>query len=291
MNCNICPRACNVNRTTTFGYCGKDECLQIAKVMLHYGEEPFLTKHNGASGAIFFAGCNLKCIYCQNYDISNGSGKPVTVDKLINIFKQLETAGANNIDLVTPTHYAKLIYTALKKYKPSIPVIYNCGGYESEDTIVQLAKVVDIFLFDLKYYDDNLAIKYSAAPNYFRYAGSAIKKAASLKPNKFISKQMVSGVVVRHLCLPSHINDSKQILSWISENLGNSTYVSLMSQYVPMYKAKDYPEINRTLKPIEYKVVVNHAIKLGLKNVFVQDISSSTTEFIPDFNNPGDFKF
>lgn len=290
MNCNLCPRKCNVKRTTSFGFCKKPSRLQISKVMLHYGEEPYLTATpNSPSGAIFFAGCNLKCVYCQNYDISNGDGKTTSVKKLANLFSQLVQAGATNIDLVTPTHYANLIYKALKLNSPNVPVIYNCGGYESIDTITKLAEVVDIFLFDLKYCDNNLAAKYSSAPNYFEFATNAIITANKLKPNKFKNGQLISGVVIRHLCLPSHTDDSIKILDWISANIGSNALVSLMSQYLPMGNAKNYPEINRTLKPLEYKLVVNHAVKLGLKNVLTQDISSNTDELIPDFKSSDNF--
>lgn len=195
MNCNLCPRNCLANRKNNLGFCQKTNKIEICKVMLHYGEEPFLT-NGGASGAIFFAGCNLKCVYCQNWQISNGNGKDVTVMGLVKLFKKLEKAGANNIDLVTPTHYSDLIYEALKIYKPQIPVIYNCGGYESASQIAKMCEVVDIFLFDLKYYSDTLSIKYSSAPHYFDYATKAIMCAVDNKPNKFINNQMISGVAL-----------------------------------------------------------------------------------------------
>ena len=282
MNCTLCPRNCKTNRTTNLGFCNKITTMEISKVMLHYGEEPFLT-HNGPSGAIFFAGCNLKCVYCQNYNISNGNGKTVTVETLVNLFKQLEAAGANNIDLVTPTHFSDLIYDALKMYKPQIPVIYNCGGYESVATIKKLCNVVDIFLFDLKYYNDSLAIKYSSAPNYFTFATTAINTALKLKTNKYNANQLIQGVAIRHLCLPSHTQDSLSILNWIAQT-DPTLPVSIMSQYVPMHKAASYDEINRPLRPLEYKIVVNHAKKLKLNNAFVQELCSNSTEMVPDFN-------
>ena len=282
MNCNLCPRACNVDRQVSTGFCSQVGTMQISKVMLHYGEEPFLT-HGGASGAIFFAGCNLKCVYCQNYQISNGNGKNVSVDGLISLFKQLEAAGAQNIDLVTPTHFADLILKALKIYKPRVPVIYNCGGYESANIIEQLCQVIDIFLFDLKYCDDNLAIKYSKAPNYFSFATTAITTAIKLKPNIYKNNQLIQGVAIRHLCLPSHTTDSLNILNWIA-NTNKSLPVSIMSQYVPMHKAKDFAQINRPLKPLEYKIVVNHAKKIGLNNALIQELCSNTTEMLPNFN-------
>lgn len=289
MNCNLCPRNCSANRKSKLGFCQKTNKIQISKVMLHYGEEPYLTS-GGASGAIFFAGCNLKCAYCQNWQISNGNGKNVTVMGLVKIFKKLEKAGADNIDLVTPTHYSHLIYQALKVYKPKIPIIYNCGGYESAIEIEKMCEVIDIFLFDLKYYSDTLAIRYSSAPHYFDYATTAIKMAIANKPNKFINNQLVSGVAIRHLCLPNNTRDSIAVLEWIGKNCPGVP-VSLMSQYVPMYKAENYPEINRVIKPLEYKIVVGKAIKLNL-NAFTQDLDSATTQMLPDFcKQDKQFKF
>lgn len=282
MICNLCARNCNINRNISVGYCLKNNCLEISKVMLHYGEEPFLT-NGGPSGAIFFAGCNLKCVYCQNHQISNGVGKQITVDTLVNIFKQLEDAGANNIDLVSPTHYSSLIMQALKIYKPKVPVIYNCGGYENPETIKELCNFIDIFLFDLKYHNNSLAIKYSNAPNYFNVATCCIKTATELKPNKYYNGQLLQGVAIRHLCLPNCTDDSKKILDWIAKT-NNNLPVSIMSQYVPMHKACDFLEINRTLKPLEYKIIVNHAKKLNLNNALIQELSSNTTQLLPDFN-------
>lgn len=289
MNCNLCPRNCNVDRKNNLGFCSKPSAMQISKVMLHYGEEPYLT-NGGASGAIFFAGCNLKCVYCQNWQISNGDGKPVTVLGLVDIFKQLENAGADNIDLVTPTHYSDLIYEALKIYKPKVPVIYNCGGYESLSQIKKMCEVIDVFLFDLKYCDEKLAIKYSSAPHYFRYATQAIMCAIANKPNTYTHNQLTSGVAIRHLCLPNSTKDSISVLEWIGKNCP-SIPVSIMSQYVPMHQAESYPEINRVLKPLEYKVVINKAIPLNL-NALTQDMNSATTQMLPDFNKQDkQFKF
>ena len=217
MNCNLCPRQCNTNRNILKGYCQKDNKIEISKVMLHFGEEPFLAKEN-KSGAIFFAGCNLRCVYCQNFEISRGYGKKVSPKGLANLFKQLEDAGANNIDLVTPTQYTKQIIDALKIYKPKIPVIYNCGGYELPSVIKNLCKYIDIFLFDLKYCDNSLSLKYSSAANYFEYATSSILAASQNKPNRWKNNLLMQGVAIRHLCLPSHTQDSKNVIDWISKN-------------------------------------------------------------------------
>lgn len=285
MLCNICPRGCNINRETNVGYCGINDKIEISKVMLHYGEEPFLTKDNKPSGAIFFAGCNLKCVYCQNYEISNSRGKQISIETLVSLYKQLEDAGASNIDLVTPTHFSNLIIESLKIYKPKIPVIFNCGGYESIETIKNLLNYVDVFLFDFKYFDDKYAIKYSKAPHYFETASKAIALAIKNKPNIFSDGQMTQGVVIRHLCIPTLTEDSKHVLEYIANNFGKDTYISLMSQFTPTINTNSFPEINRKLKPIEYKIVLNYAIKLGLNHVLIQDLSSSGEEMIPDFKH------
>ena len=282
MNCNLCPRGCQTDRVTSVGFCQKTNTAEISKVMLHCGEEPFLATNN-KSGAIFFAGCNLKCVYCQNYQISRGTGKPVSAKTLANLFLQLEQAGADNIDLVTPTHYANAIIDALKLYKPKIPIIYNCGGYESAEKIKELCKYVDIFLFDLKYYDNSLAIKYSSAPNYFEFATQAILTASKLKKTIWKNGTLIQGVSIRHLVLPSHTDDSINILKWINQNLTKSSPISIMSQYIPYGNANKYPEINRKIKPIEYKIVLNFAKNMKNKNIYIQDSESATDQMIPDF--------
>ena len=289
MSCNLCPRQCKTDRIANFGFCGKTNIAEISKVMIHEGEEPFLTKHN-KSGAIFFAGCNLKCVYCQNYQISNGSGKQISPQILANLFVQLEKAGAENIDLVTPTHYADAIIAALKIYKPKIPVIYNCGGYESTDKIIELCKYIDIFLFDLKYYDNTLAVRYSSAPNYFEYATKAILAAIKHKKNIWQNEILLQGVAIRHLVLPTHTDDSVKILDWINNNIPTTSPISIMSQYIPYGKADKYPEINRKIKPIEYKIVLNFAKNMKNQNIFIQEVNSATECMIPDFTN-GDSKF
>ena len=261
--------------------------------MLHKFEEPCISgnneyvENNPGSGAIFFCGCNLRCIYCQNHDISQAkSGKPVTINGLVDIFKQLENAGALNINLVTPTHYTKQIVEALKIYKPSIPIVWNSSGYENTEAMNELSGLVDIFLMDFKYFDNDIANKLSTAPNYPDIAKNAILKARQLIPNDEINEigYMKKGLIVRHLVLPNMTQDSKNILEWIQKNLGQKTIVSLMSQYVPMHKAINHPQIGRKLKPIEYKTVVSYAQKLGFSNAYVQELSSSDTIYTPDFN-------
>ena len=287
--CNFCPRKCPVDRTKNIGFCGASDKILINKIMLHYWEEPIIsgtkqTKKRG-SGAIFFGHCNLKCVYCQNYDISHGDyGKFYTIEELSNVFKQLEEKGATNINLVTPTHYSLYILQALKLYKPKIPVVWNTGGYESANIVEKLGGYVDIFLTDFKYFDNNLAIKYSSAPNYKENAISALKAMRKVCPQDIIKDGLMQkGIIVRHLVLPSHTQDSKDVLKTIFQVLGKNAIVSLLSQYIPVGKASLYPEINRRLKPVEYKIVKNYMYSLGLDG-FVQELESASTKYIPDFD-------
>lgn len=287
--CLSCPRECKINRENQLGFCGANNQIQINKIMLHYWEEPIVsgteqTPKQG-SGVIFFSHCNLKCVYCQNYEIShNNFGNFHTPQELAQVFKKLEEQGAANINLVTPTHYALQILEALKIYKPNIPVVWNTGGYESAEIIKKLDGFVDVFLTDFKYYDNALAIKYSSAPNYLENCVSALKEMKKICPNDLIENGLIQkGIIVRHLVLPNHTEDSKKVLQTIKQTLGQNTIVSLMSQYIPVGQAKNFPEINRKLKPIEYKVVKNYMYKLGLDG-FVQEMESATTSYIPNFN-------
>ena len=291
--CNICPRKCNVNRINTLGFCKAGKKPKISKVMLHHFEEPPISGGNG-SGAIFFSSCTLKCVYCQNFNISTCSeGKEVSVETLASLFKQLEEAGANNINLVTPTHYTEQIVEALNIYKPQIPIVWNTSGFESAKTIKMLKDYVDIYLTDFKYFSSDLSGKFSLAPNYFEECSKSTLQMRENQPEDiFENGLMKKGIIIRHLCLPNQTKDSEKIIDWIYENLGNKTYLSLMSQYVPMGNAEKYPEINRKIKPVEYKILVNKLNKLEFINVFLQDYSSASTEFTPDFDEKdSDFKF
>lgn len=284
--CNICPRNCNINRDNKIGFCKAHNKPIISKVMLHYFEEPPISSGNG-SGAIFFSSCTLKCVYCQNYEISTEcQGKEISITTLVSLFKQLESAGANNINLVTPTHFTEQIIEALKIYKPKIPIIWNTSGYEKAETIQKLAGLVDIFLTDFKYFSSKISAKLSLAPDYFETCSKATLEMRKIQPNDvFENGLMKKGIIIRHLCLPNQTKDSEKIIDWIYENLGNETYLSLMSQYVPMGNANLFPEINRKIKPIEYKILINKLNKLGFKNVFLQDYSSASEEFTPDFQD------
>ena len=290
--CELCPRKCNIDRSKTTGFCNSGDKIKISKVMLHYFEEPIISGEDsdqsktGGSGAIFFANCNLKCCYCQNYEISSdGDGKEVSISTLANIFKQLEQTGAYNINLVTPTHYTNQIIEALKLYRPNIPIIWNTSGYESVESIKNIKDYVDIYLTDLKYFSSEISLKYSKAHDYFAQASESIIQMRKNQPNDIIENGLMKkGLIVRHLVLPNQTEDSQHIIDWINENLGNKTFVSLMSQYVPMANAKAFVELNRKIKPIEYKILVNKLKKLGFINTFTQELSSAQTCFTPDFS-------
>lgn len=255
--------------------------------MFHHYEEPFISgeENEVGSGAIFFTGCNLKCVFCQNEPISHGNkGEDISIERLAEIFKELEQGGALNINLVTPTHFANQIVQAFKIYRPNIPIVWNSSGYETLEMLELIKDYVDIFLVDLKYMDNALALRYSGASTYVQTATECIKRMKQLQPQDvFVNGKMKKGVVVRHLVLPSHTADSLKCLDFIAEHLGNKTYVSIMSQYEPRYNASKYAEINRKLTPLEYKRVVSHALKLNLTNALVQDLSSADSKYTPKF--------
>ena len=284
----MCPRNCNVDKITKTGFCKAGEKVQIAKIMLHHWEEPVISGDEGTkgSGAIFFSHCNLKCVYCQNYEISHFDiGKEYTEKELSQIFKDLENQGALNINLVTPTHYSENILKALKIYKPNIPVIWNSGGYDDPNVIEKLKGYVDIFLMDFKYFSNELALKYSKCANYFEYCTQTLKKIRQICPeDKIENGLMKKGLIIRHLILPNGILDSKKVLDWVATNLGTQTFISLMSQYTPQGNLVNYTQISRKLKPLEYKIVEKHLLKLGFKNGFVQNLDSANACFIPDFS-------
>jgi len=283
MNCNICPRNCNVNRNNSVGFCNSQN-LKVNKVMVHFWEEPIISGKLG-SGAIFFSGCNLKCIYCQNYQISSQNyGANITKENLITLIKTLEEKGVNNINFVTPTHFTNQIIEALKIYKPKVPIVWNTSGYEKSDTIEKLKDFVDIFLFDLKYFDSNLSLEYSGAKDYFKYASESLIKIREIIKEDIIENGiMKKGIIIRHLMLPKSSNDSIKIIDFINEKLGNKVYFSLLNQYLPYYKAKEHPILKNKVSFLEYKRVVKHLINLGFDNAFVQESSASDECFIPDF--------
>lgn len=287
MLCNGCPRGCNVDRDKSVGVCGVPFAPKVAKAYLHKWEEPCISGEKG-SGTVFFSGCNLKCVFCQNYDISSeAKGKVISVQRLAEIFRELEEKGATNINLVSPSHYADAIIKALDIYRPSIPIVYNSNGYDSLETLEKLKGYVDIFLVDFKYADSDLALKYSRASDYVDIAKSNILKMRELVPHEeFDGEVMKRGVIIRHLILPNHVDNSLKVLEWISENVKNP-FISLMGQYVPMYKAKEFEEISRPLKPIEYKIVEKKMLKLGLIHGYTQELSSAEACYTPKFDMEG----
>ena len=284
--CNICPRHCNIDRSLNIGFCGANNNIKVAKHMLHMWEEPIISGTNG-SGAIFFSHCNLKCVYCQNAEISAfGNGKEFTTQQFIDIIKDLENLGAHNINLVTPSHYSHQIIQALKMYKPKVPVVWNSNGYENVETIRQLKDIVDIYLVDMKYMDNNLSLILSGAKDYPSVCQNAILQMRANQPEDIVENGLMKkGIIIRHLVIPGEIQNSFSVLDWIKSSLGKDIFVSLMAQYTPYHKAKSMSKYNRTLKPIEYKRVLNHLTNLGLNNGFQQELTSSSTCYIPDFNN------
>ena len=288
MICNSCPRKCNVDRSIRVGVCGVGEMPRVAKAYLHKWEDPIISGKNG-SGTVFFSGCNLKCVFCQNYKIShNNYGKYITYDKLAEIFKNLEEAGASNINLVSPSHYVNAIKKALEIYRPNIPIVYNSSGYDDIESLEVLKDYIDIYLVDFKYFDTTLAERLSKAPNYPEIAKNAILKMREFIPEEVFdeSGMMKKGVVIRHLVLPNHTDDSINILNWIKENIKNP-FVSLMSQYTPMHQAKMIEDINRPLKPIEYKLVEQTMVNLGLTTGYAQELSSANDCYTPVFDCEG----
>lgn len=279
--CNTCPRKCNKNRQSEFGFCGAPEKLKVAHVGLHFWEEPCISGTKG-SGTIFFSHCNLKCVFCQNQILRDGKiGKEISIIHLVEIFKRLEKMGAHNINLVSPSHYSTKIVEALKLYRPKIPIVWNSNGYENLETLDAIAPFVDVFLVDLKFFDSTLSQKLANCPNYFEIASKAVLKMRQILPtDKFENGIMTKGVIVRHLVLPNHTDDSLAIIGFLAKNLQTTT-LSLMSQYTPFGEAKNMPDISRTLKPIEYNRVLRYAQNKMKGVLFAQDVSSASEAYVP----------
>ncbi|MBB1553111.1 MAG: radical SAM protein [Clostridiales bacterium] len=286
--CEICPRKCKVNRYEKKGYCRCDDKVRIALVSKHYFEEPCISGRNG-SGTIFFSNCNLNCVFCQNHDISHGGkGIDVTIERLAEIMLEQQERGANNINLVTPTMYVEQIIKAIdiaKKNGLNIPIVYNTNGYEEVETIKKLNGYIDIYLPDFKYFTNELAIKYSKAPNYFEKVTSAlIEMQSQFDEYVFDGEIMKKGMIVRHLVLPNHIQNSKNVLKWIKDNLRKDIYVSVMAQYFPTYKAIGDELIGRKLSFSEYRKIEQYFYSLDIENGYIQDLGKHEEEFVPDFN-------
>lgn len=289
MKCNLCPRGCNVDRAKETGHCGATDEILLARASVHLWEEPPISGTNG-SGTVFFSGCNLGCVYCQNYEISHMvKGKAVSEERLGEIFNELESKGVNNINLVNPTHYAHKIRNVLLEAKPGIPVVYNSSGYERVSTLKSLEGLVDIYLPDLKYISSDRSEKYSDAADYFDFATKALTEMKRQCPENIFDGNgiMHRGMIVRHLILPQNTNQSIKILEWIKDNLGTDTIISLMSQYTPCGEADKYKELRRKITPREYEKVVSAAEEMGFTTIFTQDYASASENFIPDFDFSG----
>jgi len=287
--CRLCPRACDVNREIgEFGFCGAGERVKLARVALHMWEEPCISGENG-SGTVFFSCCNMKCVYCQNYGISTlNKGYEVTECELADEFMSLQSQGANNINLVTPTHFVPQIIKALdiaKRKGLKLPVVYNCGGYESVETLRRLEGYIDIYMPDIKYFSDKYAVEYSAAPDYFNIAKSALNEMFRQVETPLFDERgiMQRGVIVRHMMLPGLLFETKKIIDYIYDTYKDNVFLSLMSQYTPMPNVKDIPKLNRKINTEHYRSMVDYCVGKGVKNAFIQDETSATESFIPDF--------
>lgn len=287
--CTTCPRNCKINRSESVGFCGVTDTFRVARAALHHWEEPCISGTRG-SGTIFFSGCNLKCVYCQNFEISHNTfGKDISDERLTQIFDELIEQGAHNINLVNPTHYALRLAQLLKNKKPSVPIVYNTSGYEKAETLKELEDIVDIYLTDLKYCDNKVSKKYSKAEDYFNFASDAIREMKRQQPEDIFDSDgiMKKGVIIRSLILPGNISQSMKALDFVADNFGNETIVSLMSQYTPCGHCNEFPTINRRISKREYITVLNHLDSLGFENAYVQELSSAKEEYIPPFDLTG----
>lgn len=314
--CNLCPRECHVDRKSgQTGFCLEDDGIYVARAALHMWEEPCISGSNG-SGTVFFCGCNLRCVYCQNYEIAAGKrGKQISTGRLAEIFISLQEKGAANINLVTPDHYADKVAAAVlmaRKNGLTVPIVYNCSGYTKSEVIRNLSGIVDVFLTDFKYMDSELAAKFSSAPDYPTVAQRALAEMVDITQN-VISKNyidesgenkvnithnmifdrqgmMQKGVIVRHLLLPGHKQNAKDVIRYVYETYGDSVYISLMNQYTPCAGIKlrtDQQELYRKVTKREYEAVVDYAIALGVRNAFIQEGDTAKESFVPEFDGEG----
>ena len=288
-NCTLCPRRCGVDRTAgQLGYCRSSDQMKIARAAAHYWEEPVISGSFG-SGAVFFSGCTLGCAFCQNEAISHqGLGREISTGKLRELLEQLVDEGCQNINLVTATHYLPSILPALYPKLP-VPVVYNCGGYESVETLKQLEGLVDVYLPDFKYSNNILAKKLSKAPKYKETAAAAILEMyRQTGPYVIEDEQMVRGVLLRHLILPGFVDNSLGVLDWVADHFEPGQILfSLMSQYVPMGRAKEMPGLDRPITENEYDAVLSYMDFLGIEDGFTQDFQAATEEYIPTWDLTG----
>lgn len=292
-DCLLCPRKCGINRSTgQTGVCGVSSEIKVARAALHYWEEPCISGKRG-SGAVFFSGCSLHCVFCQNREISDGkAGKVISKERLSDIFMELADKGANNINLVTPGQYIPDIVWAVNDAKSrgmKLPIVYNTSGYENADELKQLEGIVDVYLPDFKYMDSALSAKYSRAKDYPSVAKQAISEMVRQQPGVVIDDAtglIQKGVIVRQLLLPGHVNDAKAVLKYLYDTYHDHVYISMMSQFTPI-ALKDYPEINRTVTRREYERLVDYALEIGITNAFIQEGDVAKDSFIPAFDCEG----
>lgn len=289
MICSVCPRKCHADREKNVGICGVGEKYKVARAAPHFWEEPCISGTRG-SGTVFFSGCNLGCVFCQNFEVSHRTfGKEKTEDSLMRIFDALIEKGVHNLNLVTPTHYAPMLAKTLEKYKSPVPVVYNSSGYERAETLKMLEGLVDIYLPDLKYVDSAVSAKYSGAPDYFEYASGAILEMYRQTGNIELDENGIArrGIIIRHMVLPGNVSQAVKAFSWVADNLSTETYISVMRQYTPYGEAVNMPPINRKLSSREYFIVKSKITEIGFENCYFQSGESSAEKFIPDFNLEG----
>lgn len=289
--CTICPRRCGVDRSSgKTGYCGESNIIRVARTSLHQWEEPCITGKYG-SGTIFFSGCGLKCIFCQNYNIADSSvGKEFTIKELADAMIRLQENRASNINLVTAGHFIKELVPTIRRAKEkglTIPIVYNSSAYETVESLYKLEGLIDVYLPDCKFYDSRVSAQYAKAPDYFTVAAAAIEEMVRQAGEPQFDKKtgnMIKGVIVRHLILPGHTNDSKKIIEYLYNTYGDCIYLSIMNQYTPIKEWMDYPNLNRRVTKREYKKVIDYTLALGVNNAFIQEGETADQSFIPTFD-------
>ena len=288
MICRLCPRNCGADRSGAVGYCGVSVLPKVARIAPHYDEEPPISGTRGA-GTVFFSGCNLRCVFCQNYDISAlGKGKTITPYRLSEAYRRLEAMGVHNIEFVTPSHYVDAIIDSLRIYRPNLPLIYNSSGYDKVETLKRLEGVIDVYLPDLKYSDNALAARLSHCGDYVETATAAVTEMIRQCGDIVIEDGLIKrGVIIRHLVLPSHVQNSLGVLEHIRKHWGTAVPVSLMAQYLPAGRAAEYPDINRRLTKREYAKVLDRLYALGLDG-FAQELAAADRKYVPEWDYGAD---
>lgn len=289
-NCNVCPHRCGINRIAgKIGRCKATDKVKVALASIHNFEEPCISGKNG-SGTVFFSNCNLNCVFCQNYEISQlGKGKEISIEELADIFIKQQNKNVHNINLVTPTIYIYQIIEAIKLARDKglkIPIVYNSNGYENVEALKHLKGYIDIYLPDLKYSNNEIAYKYSNIKNYYENAVQAIKEMYNQVGTPIIDENgiMKKGLMIRHLVLPNQLQNSKDVLKWINDNMDKKVFVSVMAQYFPTYRAKNFPEISRKLTKEEYNEIEQYLYSLDLENGYIQELGEHEEEYVPDFS-------